>query len=97
VVPRRGGHHPAPPLARRQRQQQIQRASDLERPGLLQVLALQVDLGAHQTRERPARRERRANDVRRDPRVRGADVGEIDHRSDKPRSRGTSQGSLRSR
>ena len=68
-----------------QREHGVAGAARLERAHLLQVLALDEEARAGRVVERPAREHRRPVHVRRDPRVRRADRGEVRQRQRVPR------------
>src|SRR5438105_11129701 len=78
VIAGRRGDHAVRALALVLVHERVQRAADLERAGLLQVLELEVDLAAGESRQRVGLLGRRAADVRADRGSRVGDGGRVE-------------------
>src|SRR5439155_27387757 len=68
VIARRRGHHAVRTAALIHLHERVERTADLERPRLLQIFELEIDLTARETRERVRFLSWRAADVRADGR-----------------------------
>jgi len=76
------GHHPIPPLVWGELEEGVHGPADLERPGALQILALEADFDPHSFRNRPGLKERRSVDVELDAGGGGPDIFEAGEGAD---------------